>query len=251
MNTSSHETQRTFLRTRIDQLYQETGVEATTSGTSRHITPLGDLIGSFNLVNKELVGLSPKAVLQYLSGQGALTETIEEASQEALAGFLYTSTSYGCIFVEANDQFVRRRFSAAHELGHYLLHFQPLLLMAEQDHEYLEFTEALYQGRTDDPEATESGSVRRAEQSTLQHHLPPEARMEYEANQFATELLMPEETVRRLFARAMLRLNDDDLVAYMAREMFVSLEAMRWRLRNFGLLPLPGRRFQRGGARWE
>ena len=245
----AHETQRALLRTRIDQLYQETGIEPSTSGTGHHITPLGELIGSFNLFNKELVGLSPAVALQYLSQQGALIETTEKAGQDALAGFLYTSTSYGCIFVEASDHFARRRFSAARELGHYLLHFQPLLLLAEQDHEYLELTEAFYQGKTDDPEATESGRVGRTEQSTLQRRLPSEARMEYEANQFATELLMPEETVRGLFARAMLRLNDDDLVAYLAREMLVSLEAMRWRLRNFDLLPLPEARFQRGGER--
>jgi Zn-dependent peptidase ImmA (M78 family) len=248
MNTSSYETQRAFLRARIDQLYLETGIESSSAGIGRHITPLGELISSFNLVSKELVGLSPRVALQYLSEQGALIETIEGASLEALAGFLYTSISYGCIFVEASDQLVRRRFSAAHELGHYLLHFKPLLLLAEQDHEYLELTEALYRGKTDDPEATESGRVGGVEQYTLQHLLPAEARMEYEANQFATELLMPEETVRGLFARAMQRLNDDDLVAYLAREMLVSLEAVRWRLRNFGLLPLPRHRSQRGGA---
>jgi Zn-dependent peptidase ImmA (M78 family) len=249
MSTYSHETQRAFLRARIDQLYQETGVEPSTGGNGRYITPLAELIGSFNLVSKELVGLSPRAALQYLSQQGALIETIEEAGQDALAGFLYTSTSYGCIFVEARDHFVRRRFSAAHELGHYLLHFKPRLTMAEQDHEYLELTEALYRGSGDDPEATESGRVGKTGQYILQHHLPPEPQMEYEANQFATELLMPEEMVRGLFARAMLRMNDDDLIAYLAREMLVSLEAMRWRLRNFGLLPLPGRSSQREGVR--
>lgn len=249
MSTYSHETQRAFLRARIDELYRETGVEPSTGRNGRYITPLGELIGSFNLVSKELVGLSPRAALHYLSQQGALIETGEEVGQDALAGFLYTSTSYGCIFVEAGDHFVRRRFSAAHELGHYLLHFKPLLLMAEQDQQYVEFTEALYRGGIDDPEATESGRVGRTEQYILRHHLPPEPQMEYEANQFATELLMPEETVRGLFARAMLRMNDDDLVVYLAREMLVSLEAMRWRLRNLGLLPLPGRNARREGVR--
>lgn len=246
MSTYSHKTQRATLLACINQLYQETGVEPSTGGNGRHIAPLGELVSSFNLISKELVGLSPQTALQYLSQQGVPIETVDEASQDALAGFLYTSTSYGCIFVEASDQFVRRRFSAAHELGHYLLHFQPLLKMVEQDHEYLELTEILYRGRTDDPEATESGSIRKIGPYILQHGLPPEAQMEYEANQFATELLMPEETVRGLFARAMLRLNDEDLVVYLAREMLVSQEAMRWRLRNFGLLPLPGSRSQQG-----
>jgi len=85
------------------------------------------------------------------------------------------------------------------------------------------------------------------DQQYLEAHLPPEARMEYEANQFATELLMPEIVVRGLFARAMLRFSDDDLVSYLATETLVSQEAMRWRLRNFHLLPLPERKFERGG----
>ncbi|HEU5382300.1 MAG TPA: ImmA/IrrE family metallo-endopeptidase [Ktedonobacteraceae bacterium] len=248
MNMFSREEQRDLLRTRIEQLYQETGVKPSTERKGSYITPLGDLIGSFNLVNKELVGLTLRTALCYLSQQGALNEPTEGTSNEALAGFLYTNTSYGCIFVEARDLFVRRRFSAAHELGHFLLHFQPLLLMAEKDDEYLELTE-IYHGKTDDPEATESGSVERVEQHSLQRRLPFEARMEYEANQFATELLMPEETVRQLCARVVSRLSDDDLVGYMAREMLVSLEAMRWRLRNLGLLPLPGHSFQRDGER--
>jgi Zn-dependent peptidase ImmA (M78 family) len=249
MSTNSHETQRALLRARIDHLYQETGVEPSTGSNGRYITPLGELIGSFNLVSKELVGLSPIAALQYLSQQGALIETVEEVGQDALAGFLYTSTSYGCIFVEAGDHFVRRRFSAAHELGHYLLHFQPLLTVAERDHECLELTEALYRGSVDDPEATESGRVGQPGLHILQRRLPSEAQMEYEANQFATALLMPEELVRGLFARTILRMNDDDLIVYLAREMLVSLEAMRWRLKNLGLLPLPGRNSRREGAR--
>jgi Zn-dependent peptidase ImmA (M78 family) len=247
MSSYAHEALRASLRARIDQLYRETDVEPSTGGKGRHTTPLGELIESFNLVSKELAGLSPKTALQYLSLQGTLIEPGEETSQEALAGFLYTSTSYGCIFVEANDHFVRRRFSAAHELGHYLLHFRPLLLEAEQGHKQIELTEAFYPGKTDDLEATASGHVGGATQYALQHRLPSVARMEYEANQFAAELLMPEETVRGMFARTMLRLNNDDLItARLAGEMLVSLEAMRWRLHHFGLQPLPR---QQGGGR--
>jgi Zn-dependent peptidase ImmA (M78 family) len=240
MNTPEHQKLRAFLRTRIEQLYQETGAEPSTGGKGRHITPLGELIASFNLVNKELPGLSPQTALQYLAEQGTLIEPEEETGQDALAGFLYTSTSYGCLFVEANDSFVRRRFSAAHELGHYLLHFKPLLATAERDHEQVELTEAFHPGKNDDLEATESGRIGGAAHHALQHCLPPVALMEYQANQFAAELLMPEETVRGLFARAMLRLNDGDLItSWLAGEMLVSYEAMSTRLHSLQLLPLP------------
>jgi Zn-dependent peptidase ImmA (M78 family) len=47
------------------------------------------------------------------------------ADQTALAGLLFVTPEGGCILVRANDPIARRRFSAAHELGHYLMHFRP------------------------------------------------------------------------------------------------------------------------------
>ncbi len=244
MNISADEALHSSITTLITELYQEAEVEV--SGLRRRITPLGDLVGSLNLASKELPGLSQQVAMRYLIQQGVLLENPEAAARDELAGFLYANTSYGCIFLEATDHLTRRRFSVAHELGHYLLHFRPVLKIAEGDQEYLELIEALYRGRNDDPQETASGRVERMDQQFLEERLPPEARMEYEANQFATELLMPETVVRGLFARVMLRFSDDDLVSYVATEMLVSQEAMRWRLRNFHLLPLPERKFERG-----
>jgi len=245
MNIHSDEALHSSIKTLINELHQEAEIEV--PNLRRRITPLGELVGSLNLANKELPGLSQQAAMRYLMQQGVLIENLEAAGQDELAGFLYANTFYGCIFVEANDHLTRRRFTSAHELGHYLLHFRPVLKIAEHDQEYLELTEALYRGRNDDPQETDSGHVERMDQQYLEAHLPPEARMEYEANQFATELLMPEIVVRGLFARAMLRFSDDDLVSYLATETLVSQEAMRWRLRNFHLLPLPERKLERGG----
>lgn len=245
MSMSPDEALHTSITTLINELYQE--AEAEVPNLHSRITPLGDLIGSLNLASKELPGLSQQVAMRYLIQQGALLENVEAVGRDELAGFLYASTSYGCIFVEANDHLTRRRFSVAHELGHYLLHFQPVLKIAERDQEYLELIEALYQGRNDDPQEMVSGRVEKMDQQFLEAYLPPEARMEYEANQFATELLLPEIVVRGLFARVFLRFNDDDLVSYLATEMLVSQEAMRWRLRNFHLLPLAERKFERRG----
>lgn len=244
MNSSSDEALHSSIATLVTELYQEAEVEV--PNLRRRITPLGDLVGSLNLASKELPGLSQQVAVRYLIQQGVLLENPEEAGRDELAGFLYANTSYGCIFLEANDHLTRRRFSVAHELGHYLLHFRPLLKIAEGDQEYLELIEALYRGRNDDPQETASGRVERMDQQLLKAHLPTEARMEYEANQFATELLMPETVIHGLFARVMLRFSDDDLVSYLATEMLVSQEAMRWRLRNFHLLPLLASKFEGG-----
>jgi hypothetical protein len=238
MSASTDEILRDSIRILIDGLYQQ--AEREVSNNSR-ITPLGELIASSNLNLKELPDLSQQDAMEYLVEQGALSEAPRVSRHDELAGFLYTSTLYGCIFTEADDHLVRRRFSAAHELGHYLLHFRPLLTLAQRKQEYLELTEALYRSRADDPQEMASGQVATPEQLPLEKQLPPEGRMEYEANQFATELLMPAEMIHKLFARIMLRFNDDDLVSHMATEMLISQEAMRLRLRNFGLLPLPER----------
>src|SRR5258708_26812175 len=116
MSQYSHETLQSSLRALINGLYQETEVEA--PSLHRRITPLGELVGSFNLASKEIAGLSQQVAMRYLRQQGALIENLETARQDELAGFLYANTSYGCIFVEINDHLTRRRFSVAHELGH-------------------------------------------------------------------------------------------------------------------------------------
>ncbi len=242
MSTDAIDSLHSSIRTLIHELYQQAEIPVPEIGMRRRITPLGELIGSLNLACAELPELSQQTAIQYLQMQGALVEATEVSGHDALAGFLYTYASNGCIFVEAGDPLVRRRFSAAHELGHYLLHFRPLLDITEKDQEYLELKEVLYRNRTDDPQDMTSGRVERPLHHLLGKHLPPEERMEYEANQFATELLMPEEIVRGLFARAMLRFRDDDLVSYVATELLVSQEAVRWRLKNYGLLPLPEHR---------
>ncbi|HLG61969.1 MAG TPA: ImmA/IrrE family metallo-endopeptidase [Ktedonosporobacter sp.] len=245
MNSSSDEALHSSIAALINELYQEAEIEF--PSLRRRITPLGDLVGSLNLASKELPGLSQQVAMRYLIQQGVLLENPEAAARDELAGFLYANTSYGCIFLEANDHLTRRRFSVAHELGHYLLHFRPLLKVAEGDQMYLELMETFYRDKKDDPQETASGRVERVGQQLLEGLLPSEARMEYEANQFATALLMPEAVVRGLFARVMLRFSEEDLVTYLATEMLVSNEAMRWRLRNFHLLPLPEHKFERRG----
>ncbi len=227
-----------MIKVAIDDLYLLAGATSPTSRCS--IAPLGELVGAFNLACKELSQLTQRAAMHYLAQQGGIIEPPETQEQEPLAGFLYVNTHYGCIFSEQDDLLVRRRFSVAHELGHYLLHFRPLLKVAERDQEYLEITESLR--LADDTRDATSGQVALPGKFQIGANLPPYEQMEREANQFAAELLMPADVVRGLFARSMLYLREEDLVRRLATEMLVSEESMSWRLKHLSLLPLPGNR---------
>jgi len=123
-----------------------------------------------------------------------------------LAGLLFRSGESAIAFVNGSDILARRRFTAAHELGHAVLHRDSM-------------------GATlQDATIEEADGV-----------LGP---MEVEANRFAAELLMPEVVLR---ARA-----DELRAAYgccprvvlgyrLASELLVSREAIGYRLKNLGV----------------
>ena len=123
-----------------------------------------------------------------------------------LAGLLFRSGESAIAFVNASDILARRRFTAAHELGHAVLHRDKM-------------------GATlQDATIEEADGV-----------LGP---MEAEANRFAAELLMPEVVLR---ARA-----DELRAAHgccprvvlgyrLASELLVSREAIGYRLKNLGV----------------
>ena len=182
------------------------------------VIPVGldRLVATHNLVHEEVPALSRAAAGAFLARWGIhRPELLDDASP--LAGFLFANAGGGYILVRADDPLPRRRFTAAHELGHYLLHFLPRL-DAERDR--------VMQIVQDDGADT----VREDEELSL-----PE--MERQANQFAAELLMPEavcRTVTELYA-ARFRTPPRFLEHHLARDLLVSRDAMRWRLRNLDL----------------
>jgi Zn-dependent peptidase ImmA (M78 family) len=123
---------------------------------------------------------------------------VVEAQLDSLSGVLYPSERR--IVLNAADGPTRRRFTLAHELGHWVC-------QCLEGH---------------------AGEVFcRAEEMTLD---PAAKAVEREANVFAAELLMPEPEVRAAW---------DDDVERCAERFGVSGEAMRWRLYSFGLADAP------------
>ncbi len=104
----------------------------------------------------------------------------------------------GLIVVDAAHHEHRQRFTIAHEIGHYVLHYQQGRGIAS------------YQ---DTPETLETS------------HLTHEA----EANAFAAELLMPREQIQVMYTL------ERGVAVKMARHFKVSAEAMERRLAGLGL----------------
>lgn len=219
----------------IAELYRETAMAMPT--LQRPIVHLGELIRALNLTCEELPGLTRDAASRRLAERGGLLDEDGGERQSPLAGFLYAVGEDGSIFVEQSDPVARRRFSVAHELGHYLLHFRPLLrILSAQVGAPVEALDAF--PKTDDEselDALPDGQIvlplAYAEVYAGAFTLPPLAQMEVEANRFAAELLMPAALVIGLAKRYGAYFGNDDLVWRLANELLVSRAAMRWRLR--------------------
>jgi Zn-dependent peptidase ImmA (M78 family) len=185
--------------------------------------PLDRLIRSINnLAHEEVPGLTRAAAGAYLARWGVQRpELLEDNSP--LAGFLFANASSGSILVNAEDSLPRRRFTAAHELGHYLLHFLPRLQAARDVETYL---------IQDD-----NGETVREEDKPASDKALSLPEMERQANRFAAELLMPEavcRTATELYA-ARFQTTPRFLEHQLAGDLLVSREAMRWRLRSLHL----------------
>jgi Zn-dependent peptidase ImmA (M78 family) len=184
--------------------------------------PLDTLIRAYNLAHEEVPSLTRTAAGAYLSRWGVHRQELLE-DPAPLAGFLFANARGGYILVNADDPLPRRRFTAAHELGHYLLHFLPRLQAARDVETYLVQDDSNDSVREEDkPDADKELSL-------------PE--MERQANQFAAELLMPEAVCRtscELFA-ARFGTTPRFLEHQLASDLLVSREAVRWRLRSLSL----------------
>ena len=133
----------------------------------------------------------------------AKTHNIEifEANLFDISGALRKENDGWKIYVNREDSPQRKRFTIAHELGHYFLH-------TDEEQEFVDghvFTRA---------DAERYGQ------------------RELEANEFAGNLIMPESKVRELAAGEITR----DTILSLAKTFEVSQFAMATRLKNLGLI---------------
>jgi hypothetical protein len=169
--------------------------------------PLDRFFSELNVGHVALPGMTLGGVCDALRADGVRADDLGEPATR-LAGFLFVAGRVGRAFVNADDILARRRFTAAHELGHFVLH------RGEMERFRLD---------TDD---------------TLKESEPVKDPKEAEANRFAAELLMPEEVIRERAAELMKEHTGCPrlVLAYrLASELLVSREAMRYRLNTLGV----------------
>lgn len=231
----------------ITEVYERAGVARPTA--ERPIVPLGELAGCFNLTWQELPQLTGASAIAFLRERAGAFEMPRNLADEHLAGFLYATPRYGNIFVEQDDRLTRRRFSVAHELGHYLLHVRPYFAQRAGDDAGapLSVVEALpTDGEQDEGAQLQGHLMLPAENAGSATRLDADEgaaqrRIEEEANRFAAELLMPAEIVTALARKHGSQMGSGDLVWRLASEMLVSRAAVQRRLLDLGLVP-PKRR---------
>jgi hypothetical protein len=242
--SDSRERRSTDITKSVQNVYEQAGLNLDKDNPG--IVPLYDLIGAYPIRVAELTDLTYQRANEFLAAETGQTVPVPESEDRPLAGFLYiyeyAGVFYGCILVKKNDPVTRRRFSAAHELGHYVLHFMPLLKLQLRDTapEALILAEGLTY--TDEDEAATDVP---SGQLTFTRGMKPHPlalmgdvrRMEREANQFAAELLMPAPACRTLVEHSSRRLGNRRpvLSRRLATEFLVSQEAMKWRLSNLDL----------------
>jgi Zn-dependent peptidase ImmA (M78 family) len=143
-----------------------------------------------------------------LFGLGIQQVTDLRVGEREYAGFLDAGARL--VAVDANHHQHRQRFSVAHEIGHFVLHYLPAPKSG-----------ALFACTSTDMEVSTAPP---GESARLQH-----LRQEWEANLFAGALLMPESAVRAMYKVTGGR------AAGMARHFSVSPKAMEIRLDQLGL----------------
>ncbi len=202
-------------------LYNEVDIPAPTPGMP--IAPLGPLLNRLNVTHEAIEALTAHKAEAFLRNRSVLGIDglgLTGNLTERLAGFLYASGRVARLFVNSDDPVVRRRFSIAHELGHFVMHFRPRL---SRWREALESDQAvpaaLYDAFTL-PEGEEE-----AEGDSQEFD-----RQEREADAFAAALLMPLDIVQERANALKSVFLGDSLIDRLAMEMLVSQAAMRRRL---------------------
>ena len=160
-----------------------------------------------DLLTTHKVSAGPVPVERIAKAHGA--RIYYQSLEDDVSGFLYRDRANAVIGVNTHHAPVRQNFTAAHELGHLLLHDQEQLHV---DHGFrIRLRDDVSSQGTDEAER--------------------------EANLFAASLLMPREFLEAdLASEEYVDLLDDGLLYDLARKYGVSTQALVNRLKNLGYI---------------
>lgn len=129
--------------------------------------------------------------------------------QEDISGVLVINEDGATIGYNPNESSVRRRFSIAHELGHFVLH-------ADKNSSGMFMDKLLFR-------------------KNITTYSTKEEAIEREANYFAANLLMPQELVISEVNKLNPNKDDEENIKVLAKKFDVSVSAMTYRLVNLGI----------------
>lgn len=141
-------------------------------------------------------------------------EIKEHELGDNVSGVLYIEKGKGVIGCSPNQSLVRKRFTVAHEIGHYVLHRMNQVLFVDHNH----FKPVFRDNRSSTGEFIQ----------------------EREANAFAAALLMPKQHLINTLNKTHFDLAGDDdkgvdVISLLAKEFNVSTQAMAYRMSNLNL----------------
>lgn len=228
----------------VKEVYRQAGFDPEVPKPG--VVPLYELIGAYPLRIAPLKNLTYQGAIKFLAAETGQVIASTGCEDRKISGFLYVyefaGLFYGCILVEKDEPIARQRFSAAHELGHYLLHFLPVL--ERSDWHTRSKTLMLAEGPTltegDAERDTSLVELSYASDSQAKTYKPPidPQKMELEADQFAAEILMPATVCQVLAQRHCCRrsgIQRQALAGRLAPEFLVSQTAMKLRLERLNL----------------
>ena len=250
MITNIPQHRREAISQAVRQAYQDAEIDL--DNLQPGIIPLYRLIQAYPISVDEILDMTAEKVAEFLEEETEQKIEIPEDQNCLLAGYLYLQQDrdslYGCILTEKRPStapIFRRRFSAAHELGHYLLHFLPLIELNRNNntHEPLIVTEGLINNTAEESESELEKldgelSITDSLEAALKHLGIDRNLMEAEADCFAGELLIPEKSCYELAKRFQGRFGQklDVLVGRLAPEFLVSKQAMKRRLIDLNMV---------------
>jgi Zn-dependent peptidase ImmA (M78 family) len=146
--------------------------------------------------------------------KGLGVRVLSEKADDELSGALYRLPDRTVIGVNREHSFVRRRFTIAHEIGHFVLHEQPIFIDRSFLATGMNSEEPLFRRDALSSQAIDSKEI--------------------EANRFAATLLMPDDFLLSDITDERLPLTSNS-VRDLARRYQVSPQAMTFRLINLGV----------------
>lgn len=167
-------------------------------------------IKASNLLDELKAMAAPVRVDAVAHRMGLLVEEIPLGDE--VSGVLVIENGQGTIGVNKNHAPARKRFSIAHEIGHYVLHRKESELFIDK----------------------KFAAVFRDNKSSTGEH-----RIEIQANLFAASLLMPRYLLEKEIKVLGLDLGDDLILESLAGKFEVSVQAMTYRLSNLATSLMP------------